>query len=374
MQEHEFKKLLGKYLDGSISKEELELLEKFEQELDKANDQPHFENESHKKAIKSSLWTSIHTKAQDSRKRRSIVWKISGVAALFLILLTTGYLYMEQSSTNTNFVIPENAITLQLENGDVKVIHEDGQAEVLDANGNVVGKQDGERLKYSNSASKKELAFNTLTVPRGKTFQLQLSDGTIAHLNAGSSIQYPVQFIPGSDRLVSVTGEAYLDVAKDPEHPFVVNANGLNVRVLGTQFNVSAYPEDETTEVVLVEGAVSLYTEEEGYGSEKNVNLKPGFKGSFDKIKNNIQTSKVITGLYTSWIDGKLVFRNMTFSNIMKKLERHYNVNIINNNSDLTHEEFNANFGNEPIEDVLMELKANYGIEYQFLDNKIIIE
>lgn len=374
MQEQEFKKLLDKYLDESISEQELELLEKFKKELKKANKEPHFKNESHKIAIKTSLWTSIQEQTKDSKKRRSIIWKISGVAAIFLGLLTTGYFYLERSSANTNFVIPENAITLQLENGDVKVINENGQVEVLDTNGNVVGKQDGKSLKYSDSASKTELAYNTLTVPRGKTFQLQLSDGTVAHLNAGSSIQYPVQFIPGSDRLVLITGEAYLNVAKDPEHPFIVNTNGLNVRVLGTQFNVSAYPEDETTEVVLVEGAVSLYTEEEEYGSEKNVYLKPGFKGSFDKAKNNIDTSEVITSLYTSWVNGKLVFRNMTFNNIMKKLERHYDVTIINNNSDLTHEEFNANFGNEPIEDVLLELKANYGIEYQFLNDKIIIE
>lgn len=373
MQEQEFKKLLDKYLNESISNQELEILEKFKQELKLAHLEPHFNDEAHKNAIKESLWTSINTQTR-SKRRKSIVWKVSAAAAVFIGLMATGYFYLQNNTSNTNLIIPENAITLQLENGETKVINEDGQVEILDAVGNVVGQQDGKRLKYANTDSKNELVYNTLNVPNGKTFQLQLSDGTIVHLNAGSSIKYPVQFIEGSDRQISVTGEAYLDVAKDPEHPFIVNTNGLNVRVLGTQFNVSAYPEDETTEVVLVEGAVSLYTEKEEYGSEKNVYLKPGFKGSFDKVKNNIDTSEVITNLYTSWVNGKLVFRNMTFNNIMKKLERHYDVTIINNNSDLTHEEFNANFGNEPIEDVLMELKANYGIEYQFLNDKIIIE
>ncbi|WP_420320118.1 FecR family protein [Flagellimonas sp.] len=374
MQEQEFKKLLDKYLNGSISEQELELLEQFKEELNKTNKEPHFKNDAHKTVIKESLWASINTKTRDSNKRRFKIWKISAAAAVFLGLLTTGYFYLQNNSANIDFVIPENAITLKLENGDIKVINENGQVEVVDSDGKLVGKQNGKSLKYLDNNAKKELAYNTLSVPHGKTFQLQLSDGTIAHLNAGSSIKYPVQFIEGANRQIFVTGEAYLDVAKDPAHPFIVNTNGLNVRVLGTQFNVSAYPEDETTEVVLVEGSVSLYTAEEAYGSDKNVYLKPGFKGSFDKANNNIDTAEVITSLYTSWINGKLVFRNMTFKNIMKKLERHYDVTIINNNTDLIHEEFNANFGNEPIENVLKELKANYGIEYQILGDKIIIE
>ncbi|WP_420601486.1 FecR family protein [Flagellimonas sp.] len=374
MQEQEFKKLLDKYLNGSISDHELQILEKFKEELKSSNKEPYFSDEAHKNALKESLWASINNQTLTSKRKKSLVWKISTAAAIFIGLLATGYLYLQNTRANTDFMIPKNAITLQLESGEVKIINEDGQVEIFDNKGNVVGQQEGKSLKYANTVSKNELAFNTLNVPNGKTFQLQLSDGTIAHLNAGSSIKYPVQFIEGVNRQIFVTGEAYLDVAKDPEHPFIVNTNGLNVRVLGTQFNVSAYPEDETTEVVLVEGSVSLYTETEEYGTDNNVYLKPGFKGSFDRTKNNIDTSEVITSLYTSWINGKLVFRNMTFKNIMKKLERHYDVTIINNNTDLTHEEFNANFGKEPIENVLKELKANYGIEYEIQSDSIIIE
>ncbi|WP_431124211.1 FecR family protein [Flagellimonas flava] len=374
MQENEFRKLLDKYLDGTISEQELELLEKFKDDVNLANLEPHFKSEAHKKDIKEALWSSIQSQTQNDSRKKSSIWKVSAIAATFLALLATAYLLMQNTALGTDVIIPENAITLQLENGDIQVISEDGEVEVLDKDGNIIGKQDGKSLKYSVVSSNRELAYNTLTVPHGKTFQLQLSDGTIAHLNAGSSIKYPVQFMEGLQRQIFVEGEAFLDVAKDSNHPFVVNTNGLNVRVLGTQFNVSAYPEDETTEVVLVEGAVSLYTEDDGYGSDKNVKLEPGFKGSFDKASNHIDTSKVITSLYTSWVNGKLVFRNMTFSNIMKKLERHYDVTIVNNNKDLTHDLFNANFGKEPIENVLMELKANYGIDYQILDEKIVIE
>lgn len=373
MQEQEFRKLLDKYLNESISNEELEVLEKFKKELNSGNQEIHFENEAHKNAIKESLWTGINTRTHNSKRRKFPNWKVAAAAAVFIGLITTGSFYVQNITSSTSYVIPENTITLELENGDIKIINEDGKVEVLDTEGKVVGKQDGGSLKYVDSNSKKELAYNTLAVPYGKTFELQLSDGTTVHLNAGSSIKYPVQFIEGLERQVFITGEAYLDVAKDPEHPFIVNANKLNVRVLGTQFNISAYPEDETTEVVLVEGSVSLYTETDRYDTEKNTLLEPGFKGSFNREKNNIITGKVITSIYTSWINGELVFRNMTFENILKKLERHYNVTIVNNNEVLSQKEFNANFGNEPIENILEELKINYAIDYEIIGNEKIM-
>ena len=155
------------------------------------------------------------------------------------------------------------------------------------------------------------------------------------------------------------------------KNPFVVKANNLKVRVLGTQFNVSAYPEDETTDVVLVEGSVSLYKAIEEYG-DNNTLLEPGFKGSFNKAANSFDTEKVITSIYTSWMKDELVFRNMTFANILKKLERHYDVVIVNNNGTLSQNSFNANFGDEPIENVLEELKLNYGIEYSIDKTKKI--
>lgn len=374
MQEQEFKKLLDKYLKGSITDEEKELLERFKRELHRQNKEPYFISDIHKKEIRESLWLNIKTGTSKEKFIKINSWSAYAAAAVFIGFIATGYFYLSNTSSNISNDIPENAITLQLNDGTIKVVDETRKVKVLDAQGKVVRQQEGASLKYSDSQTKKELAYNTLKVPYGKTFKLQLSDGTTVHLNAGSSIKYPIQFIKDLKREVFITGEAYLDVAKDANHPFIVNANDLNIRVLGTQFNVSAYREDEATEVVLVEGSVSLYTESEGYNTDKNTLLEPGFLGSLNKSNNNISTSEVITSIYTSWISGKLVFRNMTFKNIVKKLERHYDVTIINNNTELMNEVFNANFGNESIEKVLGELKANYGINYRFLDNKIIIE
>ncbi len=308
----------------------------------------------------------------DKKVKKLKHFKVLKYAAVLLLFLGVGYLYQTgYFSKETQFVVPDESITLQLENGDVKIINEDGTSEVFDAKGNVIGSQSGTKIVYGNTIAGEKLVYNTLTVPYGKRFEINLSDGTKVHLNAGTSLKYPVKFISGKTRQVFLKGEAFFDVAKDEKHPFVVNANQLNVEVLGTQFNFSSYPEDVETDVVLVEGSVNLYTP-----SDKNnhVLLKPGFKGSYSKsAAGQISTKPVITSIYTSWIDGELVFRNITFGNILKKMERHYNVEIINRNTQLTNEKFNASFRNEPIEKILEYFKITYGIDYSINNNKIII-
>ncbi|SDM48955.1 FecR family protein [Kriegella aquimaris] len=375
MREQEFRKLLDKYLNGSISDEEKKILEKFNENMISINDSPHFKDESNKIEIKESLWKDIKVESRFNKKKTGF-WRIAAAsAAVFIGIMTLGYLYIYNTRATSLDIIPENAITLELEDGRLEIIEENGSVQVTDKKGAVLGQQKGNRLEYSETGNAEELIFNTLTIPFGKKFELKLSDGSKAFLNSGSSIKYPVKFLDGQDRSVFISGEAYLNVAKDSAHPFIVNAGKLNVRVLGTAFNVSAYPEDETTEVVLVEGSVSLSSESKNEGNEDVVMLEPGFKGVLDKRDKNITKNQVITAMYTSWIDGKLVFRDMTFENIVKRLERHYNISIVNKNKSLSTKKFNANFGDEPIEKVLEELKSNYGIKFKIIDNsQVIIE
>ncbi|PIA81222.1 hypothetical protein BFR04_14875 [Gaetbulibacter sp. 4G1] len=293
-------------------------------------------------------------------------------AAVAVIFLSLGYFYQQgYFSSKPEFVIPSEHITLELENGNIQIINEDGSTKVVDVKGNVVGTQSGTQLVYSNDIIKEKLVYNTLTVPYGKRFEIQLSDGTNVHLNAGTSLKYPVKFINGKNRQVFLNGEAFFDVTSDKKHPFIVNAEALNVEVFGTEFNVSAYPEDATTDVVLVEGSVALYNEEETL--KDGVTIVPGTKGSHDKNENSISTEKVNIEIYTQWMKGGLVFRNSSFENISKKLERHYNVKIINTNEQLNKEVFNASFKEEPIDIILSYFKNSFDIEYRIEENTIYI-
>src|SRR5690606_11075231 len=144
----------------------------------------------------------------------------------------------------------------------------------------------------------------------------------------------------------------------------------------GTTFNITNYPEDESSEVVLLEGSVSLMDEGSVGVARDEVFLEPGFKGEFNKVERKITKEKVNTSIYTSWRNGNLVFRDISFENIIQKLERHYNVIIINNNKDLDKETFNATIEtqHETIEQVFNYFNKVYRIKYKIVENKIIID
>ncbi len=386
MTEKKIQKLIVKYITASISAEEWD-------ELQLWLAQP--ENEKIFNDFVEINFVIDHTmKAYDTKKSKELLlnkirrdkrlfgkYRFRNVlkyAAIVIFSVGIGYIIHQQTAKEETVGAPmpvSNFITLELEDGNIKVISEDGTSEVRDALGNVVGNQVGNQLVYSNKDKSlpEKLVYNTLKVPYGKHFKLQLSDSTIAHLNAGSSLKYPIKFLKGKDRTVFLTGEAFLEVAKDTEHPFIINADDLNIKVFGTKFNISAYREDEVKEVVLVEGSVGLYVGAQASDSAATTVLSPGIKGSYDNTQKNITTEPVITSIYTSWVQGELVFRNMTFENILKKLERQYDVTIINENSQLSSVEFNASFDDMPIGKILEYFKGAYDIDFTIIDDKKII-
>jgi hypothetical protein len=318
------------------------------------------------------------TKAIFSRKSRINYWTFLKYAAVFIAFIGIGYYFVNYNKTTAvtgnQLQIANDNITLELENGNVKVIQTNEAQKNINISGKVVAQQIGNILNYKKENSAEELAYNILTIPYGKKFQVVLSDGTEVHLNSGSVLKYPVKFITGINRQVYLLeGEAYFDVAKDPKHPFIVNADDMNIRVLGTEFNVSTYPEDSSINTVLVEGAVSIFGKDKIYDKATSLELKPGYMASWDKTKNNATIDEVDTNIYTGWKNGKLIFKNIQFKNILKKLERHYNVTIINNNSKLDEKNYDATFDVETIEEVLNSFNKNYEIEYTIENNKIII-
>lgn len=310
--------------------------------------------------------------------KKSNFKKYIAIAASVVVLLGIGFTVYKQNIFNkpaeTKFDFKSTDIVLQLEDGNIQIISENNTSVVKDKDGNIIGNQNGSKLVYDTASDPEKLTYNTIKIPYGKKFQLLLSDGTSVHLNSGTTLKYPVKFIAGQNRQVYLEGEAFFDVAKDKKHPFIVNADNLNVRVLGTHFNVSNYPEDAATDVVLVEGSVGMYTTNEEFDFTKNTVLKPGYKGSFNKDNAKISTKAVITDVYTSWINGGLTFRNMAFKNIITKLERRYNVTIVNKNEKLANEKFNASFKEESIENVMSYFNDIHGINYTIKNNQILIK
>ena len=330
-------------------------------------------NQSDTESIIKELKSRI-SKEEYKAKRTHILLNTLKYAAVFCLIFGLGYYSSinSESLDEPQKIIPKsNDIVLTSDDSKVVLEKDDNKTDDKKIISKINLIQKSDQLIYDNNIDIKELVYHSLKVPYGKRFNVVFSDGSKAYLNSGSFIRYPVKFIEDKKREVFLEGEAFFDVAENKNELFIVNSNGINVEVYGTKFNVRNYSEDFNSDIVLVEGSVGINNSEV---SELTM-LKPGFKGSVDKENFRVETSKVNTKIYTSWIDGEVIFRNETFSQILKKLERLYNVTIINNKNESLDEVFNAaiDVENENIEQVLEYFNKIYNIEYQIFNNKIII-
>ncbi|GEC71198.1 FecR family protein [Flavobacterium flevense] len=342
--------------NGSVETSRIELLSQEEQELIKELQ----DNGMLKEALlyvesmdAEENWQELKEKIKLKKDPIVINWKnIFQYAAVFVCLLSLVYVFQYKTDNQTKTIIPDDAIQLVLENGDIQVLSPNGEQQVIKKDGAVVATQKENKISYSASDASDELVYNEIKIPYGKTFEITLSDGTQVFMNAGSSLKYPVQFIKGHHREVVLEGEAFFDVTKDKKHPFIVKTRGVDVKVLGTKFNVSSYKEDADINTVLVEGSVSLSNT--GMPNN-NTMLVPGEKGTWNSQKTAIAVKKVDTRIYTEWMTGEIVFRKTAFKDIIIKLERSYNVAINNNKTELLDKKFNGSFNKniESIEEVL---------------------
>lgn len=171
-------------------------------------------------------------------------------------------------------------------------------------------------------ATSEEIVYNKIDIPRGGEYKLRLSDGSMVHLNSLSSLRYPVRF-SGEVREVELTGEAFFEVSKS-QTPFIVKTKGVDIRVLGTTFNVSAYPENQYTQATLVAGSVRVDTKEGG-----QIMLKPSQQAELDNRSHELVVRQVDVTFYTSWVSGKIYFKDERLEDIMNTLSRWYDIHVV---------------------------------------------
>jgi transmembrane sensor len=190
--------------------------------------------------------------------------------------------------------------------------------------------------------------YNTFKAPMGAKTQILLPDGTLVWLNSGSTLSFPSQFDPDS-RKVTLEGEAYFEVVKNEKVPMIVSTGPMDVKVYGTKFNINTFDSD-VIETTLVEGKVSIVSE----NAHEETILNPGFSAAFDPVSEKVRIKKVNDmEAFTGWKDGKLLFHDERFIQILKKLERWYNVNIQIADKSLYEYTLYATFIDENIEQVL---------------------
>ncbi|MCK9304991.1 MAG: FecR domain-containing protein [Bacteroidales bacterium] len=260
-------------------------------------------------------------------RRRFILW--SAAAAILILIsvtyFTKNYFIREnQSSLSQTLIEPGiKGATLILDDGTVVPLSDTTKFSLREKDGTLIQKESG-NINYTSqdrSKAEKEI-FNTIITSTGEEYTLQLSDGSLIHLNAESEVRFPVKFVRNS-REVSVKGEAYFVVAKDAARPFTAKTTKMNVRVLGTQFNITAYEGENSVRATLVEGSLEVSS----LITKNTLVIMPGQQASIGE-PGELEIKNVDTKLYTDWIDGKFIFVNERLEDIIIKLRRWYNIEV----------------------------------------------
>jgi len=258
-------------------------------------------------------------------KRRFYLYAAAAVTAG--IILTTGLLYKKDTvkaptlaktqvlapGSNKAMLTLADGTQIPLDSAANGALAQQGNTRISNTNGN---------LSYQANGGS-DVMYNTVTTPHGGQYQLTLADGSRVWLNAASSIRFPTAF-RGKERLVTITGEAYFEIAQQANHPFAVQVNTaekqLTVKVLGTSFNIMAYADEKTVKTTLVDGAVQVE-----HGDQKNI-LKPGQEASLTDNTFAIDPADLEQTL--AWKDGKFRFRSTNIKTIMRQLSRWYDMEV----------------------------------------------
>ena len=271
----------------------------------------------------------LQKKYQRRRKRRFLI-SMARVAAVALPFVMAVVLYVglnreeEQTlrpSLASNILPGTSKAVLTLANGQMIPLGKETTDSTIITDGTQISASES-GITYADGGESEAVVYNKLDIPRGGEFCLTLSDGTRVWLNSETSIQYPVVF-GTKERRVFIQGEAYFEVAKDAKKPFTVQFMSSSVTVLGTSFNIRAYPEEKQSQTTLAEGSVRIYSP----GS--SMLLKPGEQAEVKALSGEMVKKEVDVKTFTSWKNGRFVFEQEPLENIMRTLERWYDIRVI---------------------------------------------
>lgn len=284
----------------------------------------------------SELWNKIEkSNKQKPLQRHSRLIQFASVAASLAILFALSYTFWSKQSNNSSSLISiaksmqvlgdSSAVQLILNNDkNITLDQENVTIEYNSAGDVIVNKQQIAHNIASSTNGSAQLSetntYNQLIVPKGKRSSIVFGDGTKLWVNSGSRIVYPISF-EKDKREIYVEGEVYLEVTKDKTRPFIVSTNKMNIAVLGTSFNVTAYTTDKEQSVVLVTGAVEVNTD-----SNKKIALTPNNRLTY--TGGQLDVENVDASLYVSWVEGLYIYNSEKLGTILDRLSRYYGKTI----------------------------------------------
>jgi transmembrane sensor len=280
------------------------------------------------------MWKNILHKSENRKQVRIFpvapVWRI---AASVAILLSLTFYFFEYSRTNSIRRFAEAKVAISDE---ARIIKSDGSEYRLRLNNShikyendgkeiVIEEKNDQTEKLTNQQPETKAVFNQIVVPYGRRHSVTLCDGTVVQLNSGSKLVFPAKF-PGSKREVFLKGEGYFEVHKDVSKLFIVHTDFINVKVLGTHFNISAYEDEKSATTVLVEGSVEVYNN--NFLNNNLCKIKPGEGCFYTDNASGFKIRNVDVNEYVSWKEGYLQIKDQKLGDITKKVEKYYNRKI----------------------------------------------
>lgn len=343
--EEEILRLVTSFSKGELSEEEFtslkELLEKDESNKAYFKKYLKFFNKTRgvgcwEQLDSEKAWASVSSEINKPALKVSSTNRFMRVfayaASVIILMAVVGYFYNSnilnyRSMAKIDSIKPGSTkAVLTLSDGSVVDLEKNMSGLISDQGGTEVLKDSSDNLVYKGKRHLDELSqepiYNTIRVPKGGEYSLKLSDGTKVWLNSETVLRFPVDFV-GKTRRVYVKGEAFFDVEHNKQKPFIVEANGSTVKVLGTRFNVSAYSNNDAVVTTLVEGKVRV-----GNKNDK-ADIEPGQQSIVYKEGKKIDIREVDVSVYTAWISGVFEFEDMSLEYIVDQLERWYEVEFV---------------------------------------------
>lgn len=283
------------------------------------------------------MWSAIQSsKTQQPKKQQvfSMRWlRVAAAAVVLFVIEGSVYFFSEKNVTAANVANTNNSYkTDVLPGGDkATLILADDTKIILDTahngslvrqgNTNIVKNNTGQLVYNAGKENPIRVLYNTVATPASGKYQLVLADGSKVWLNAASSLRFPAAFT-GNERVVELTGEAYFEVAKNAAMPFHVKADGTDVKVLGTHFNVMAYPDEQTINTTLLEGKVKVTQ------GKTIKELQPGMQAIVDKQTHAIKIINANIDQSVAWKNNVFRFKETSIKELMRQVERWYNVEV----------------------------------------------
>jgi transmembrane sensor len=383
MEKQRYLNLLEKYLAGKSTGKEEALLDEYYKRLEAMSDVNL--SSQQEQALKASILEKIEVKINipEEKPKQTLKpsYRIWYAAASILIMIAVGSFFIRRDkktemvnqvpgATKQEIRPGSNKAVLTLSSGE-QIVLTDPHSGVLAKEGaaKIIKKENGElvyNLENKPAKQSDKPIYNTITVPRGGQYQLVLSDGSKVLLNAASSLTYPAEF-NGRYRNVELKGEGYFEVAKNASKPFIVKANDVEVRVLGTHFNISAYSDDANITTTLIEGAVSM-----NKGKQARL-LAPGQQGISAYTTGEISVQPANIEQTMGWVKGKFVFKDLNIKEIMKIAGRWYDIEV-EYRGNVQSKKFGgttSRFSN--ITELLDYMKITGGVNYKIEGRRVIL-